>query len=248
MKQAPKQKTKLGVKDSFILLSKSKYLLSIAMLVLCYGVGINLIEVVYKSQIKLQFPHENDLCAFTGKVSIFTGGVTFIMVSLSANILRFMGWIAAAMITPVLLYLTGAIFFGFVLFDETLASFLSFTPLWIAVVVGAAQNILSKSMKYSLFDPTKEMAYIPLDLESKVKGKAAIDVVGARLGKSLGGIVLQVLFLFGSILQNLPILFFTVSVIIGLWILSVLSLNRQYTSKLEPEESPSPAALKVETT
>ena len=68
------------------------------------------------------------------------------------------------------------IFFGLILFNDALLPLiaaLGTTPLMLAVVIGAAQNVLSKSAKYSLFDPCKEMAYIPLDAESKTKGKAA---------------------------------------------------------------------------
>mmetsp|Transcript_8429 Transcript_8429/g.20274 ORF Transcript_8429/g.20274 Transcript_8429/m.20274 type:complete len:105 (+) Transcript_8429:1619-1933(+) len=78
--------------------------------------------------------------------------------------------------------ITGLSFFALNYFSDVFAPIsaaLGTTPLMMAVVVGAAQNILSKSSKYSLFDPCKEMAYIPLDKESKTKGKAAIDIVSS---------------------------------------------------------------------
>ena len=64
------------------------------------------------------------------------------------------------------------LFFSLVLFSAPLEpslAALGLTPLYAAVLVGAAQNIFSKSSKYSLFDPCKEMAYIPLDQETKVR-------------------------------------------------------------------------------
>jgi ATP:ADP antiporter, AAA family len=58
---------------------------------------------------------------------------------------------------------TGLGFFGLTLVPGSvapLAKLFGTTPLMLAVIVGAMQNILSKSAKYSLFDPCKEMAYI----------------------------------------------------------------------------------------
>lgn len=75
------------------------------------------------------------------------------------------------MITPTVLLLTGVGFFSLILLGEPLAPILAkfgMTPLLAAVYVGALQNIFSKSAKYSLFDPCKEMAYIPLDEDMKV--------------------------------------------------------------------------------
>lgn len=106
-----------------------------------------------------------------GDFSSCTGIATFTMMLLSRFIFRKFGWGVAAAITPTVLLVTGIGFFSLVLFSDPLAPALAklgVTPLLAAVYVGAIQNIFSKSAKYSLFDPCKEMAYIPLDEETKV--------------------------------------------------------------------------------
>ena len=127
-----------------------------------------------------------------GDFSTCTGIATFTMMLLSRVIFRKYGWGVAATITPTVLLATGVAFFGLILCSDPLTPILGkfgMTPLLAAVYVGALQNIFSKSAKYSLFDPCKEMAYIPLNEDTKVKEKAAIDVVCNPLGKSGGALI-----------------------------------------------------------
>lgn len=233
VRKPKKSKPKLGVLEGLMILVRSRYLGCLALLVIGYGITINLVEVTWKSQLKMQYPNTNDYVAFMGKFSFFTGLVTIgMLLFVGGNLIRLKGWKFAAMVTPTVLLITGGAFFSFVIFRENLLGYIAMmgtTPLMMAVIFGAAQNIMSKSSKYSLFDPTKEIAYIPLDPEEKVKGKAAIDVVGARLGKSGGSLIQQGLLVFcGGIAYITPYVAGIFAVIIVAWMLAVGALDKMF--------------------
>jgi AAA family ATP:ADP antiporter len=234
-----KTKTKMSLKESAQYLASSAYIRNLAALVICYGMSINIVEVSWKAKLKQAFPNPNDYSEFMGSFSSATGAVTLGMMLLGQRIFKVFGWGVAALITPTLLFATGATFFALTLFSARLSPLvaaLGTTPLMLAVIVGACQNILSKSAKYSLFDPCKEMAYIPLDPESKTKGKAAVDVIGNPLGKSGGSFIQQfMIFGFGSLAASTPYLAAVLGLIIVAWIRSAQSLSGLFAEAMEKE-------------
>ncbi|XP_074375721.1 plastidic ATP/ADP-transporter-like [Apium graveolens] len=235
-----KEKPKMGTMESLKFLVSSPYIRDLATLVVAYGISINLVEVTWKSKLKAQFPSPNEYSSFMGDFSTATGIATFTMMLLSQWIFNKYGWGMAAKITPTVLLLTGVGFFSLLLFGDPLTpALMSFgiTPLLAAVYVGAMQNIFSKSAKYSLFDPCKEMAYIPLDEDTKVKGKAAIDVVCNPLGKSGGALIQQFMILtFGSLANSTPYLGGVLLVIVLAWLAAAKSLDTQFTALRQEEE------------
>ncbi len=212
----------------------------LATLVISYGMCINLVEVSWKAKLKMAYPNPNDYSSFMGNFSSATGTVTLTMMLLGRSIFEKFGWRTAALVTPSMIGITGSIFFALTIFGSTfapIASRLGTTPLMLAVMVGATQNILSKSSKYSLFDPCKEMAYIPLDQESKTKGKAAVDVIGNPLGKSGGSFIQQILiFLVGNLALATPYLAGILGVLIFFWFKAANSLASQFDEAMAVSE------------
>jgi AAA family ATP:ADP antiporter len=235
-----KEKPKMTLMDSFKFLSKSKYMICIALLVLSYNMIINLIEITWKEQAKILYSTPATYIHFMAYYQKALAVTTvFMMLFVASNVLRRFGWAVAAYITPVVLLITGAGFFTFIVFrdvlDPTLVN-LGTTTLFVAVIFGTIQNVMSKASKYSLFDPTKEMAYIPLDQESKVKGKAAIDTVGARLGKAGGsGIQIGLTTTLGvtSLTAVAPHIGVIMLIIIGVWMWAIKTLNDIEFKKIE---------------
>lgn len=226
-------KKKLSMRESFAYLSNSKYLICIAVLVICYNLVINLVEIVWKDQLRQLYPSAVEYSRYMNYMTSGVGIIaTLTSLFMSQLIARF-GWTRTALITPVIMLITSAGFFAFMLFRYDLAepvfALTGTTPLAIAVFFGAAQVCMSKACKYSVFDSTKEMTFIPLSHECKLKGKAAIDGVGSRLGKSGGSIIHQgLLMIFATVSASAPYVAIILFLVIAGWMAAVRSLGKQF--------------------
>jgi len=162
------------------------------------------------------------------------------------------GWTFTALLTPVIMLVTSICFFAFLLFRDSLTPIVAFwgiTPLAVAVYIGFFHNCFCKAAKYSVFDATKEMAFVPLEHESKLKGKAAIDGVGSRLGKSGGSLIHQGLFtLLGSLSNSSPYIAGILLVMILGWIAATKSLGRQFYALVEGHNEPEATTTATTTT
>lgn len=230
-KEAP---IKMGIRKNFSYLAKSKYLILIALIVVTYNISINLIEVVWKDQVKQLYPNPGEFNAYMGDMIFWIGVIaTGVSLFVSGNVIRFFGWTASALVPPVVTLLTGVLFFICLLVSNEsllgLAALAGMTPAMLALFFGSLQNCLARGSKYTLFDATKELAFVPLSPECKLKGKAAIDGVGSRIGKSGGSLIHQCLLMFfGSISLSTPIVGCILLFVVGGWILAVRGLGKQF--------------------
>ena len=229
-----KNKIQLSFLESFKYILKSRYVGYIAIMTIAFNVGINFVEVTWKSQIKILHQTHHGIQGYLGNVTLYMGIITFLMALIGLNFVRRVSWRRSALVTPILMGITGFAFFALTLFDEAfspLISFLGVTPLMMSVWMGQANNLLSKSCKFSFFDVTREMAYIPLDAELKVKGKAAVDIMGGRVGKLAGSLV-QGFFLSlipcATQLSIAPYIALLLAVVLVFWVVAIRGLHKEF--------------------
>jgi AAA family ATP:ADP antiporter len=237
-----KPRERMSLRRSFRYILSSKYLGYIALMILAYGLSINLIEMTWKHKMRLVYPTSSEYGAAMGGVLMWIGTLSGIFMMIGVNIIRIFSWLTSALITPIIFVITGSIFFSFIIFEEQMMGLMGpfllamgWTPIMLSIQVGAFQNVFSKSAKYALFDPTKEMSYIPLDNELKTKGKAAVDVVGERCGKASGALIQQGLLVLtgGTQMTIAPYLAGIVALCLGLWFVAVFGLNRSFSALLK---------------
>lgn len=241
-KRELKKKGRLSLRESFSYLSNSKYLICIAALVVSYNLVINLVEIVWKDQLRHLYPAPGDYNTYINNLTSIQGVVSTISALFMAKFISRFGWTSTSLVTPITMAITSAGFFGFLFYQDSLSDsmvIIGTTPLAIAVFFGSAQNCLSKAAKYSFFDTTKEMTFIPLGHESKLKGKAAIDGVGSRLGKSGGSLIHQgLLMFFGTLAVSAPYVAAILLAVICVWFTACRALGVQFNELVDSQKKP----------
>lgn len=242
-KAAEEVRGKLSMRESFAYLVRSRYMIYIVIIVVAYNIVINLVEVVWKHEMRELYPNPSDYNLYMSHVTTIIGVIaTLTALFISGNSMRKCGWTFTAMLTPVILFITSIGFFGFFFakgeMADVVVQLFGATPLAMVVFFGSAQNVLSRAAKYTVFDATKEMAFVPLSPQDQLKGKPVVDGIASRLGKSGGSIIHATLLVsFGSLAASAPYVAVILLSVIGLWIAATRLLGKQFVVLTAPTAS-----------
>lgn len=229
-------KKRLSLRDCIRFISKSRYLTCIALIVLGYNIAINFTDILWKEQLKKHFTDPKAMLAHMNQVTIGIGCFATVAGLLFSVMVRRLGWTFVALLTPAVMLTLGIGFFSFLFFEDSLSritmALFGTTPLVMTVYWGSLQNCLSKAGKYSVFDASKELAFLAVDSEARLRGKAAIDGLGSGIGKSGSSLTFQALIIsFGSITLCAPYIAGILVFVFATWIYSVVFAAKGFNAK-----------------
>jgi len=236
-----KKKAKVGFLAGIKIILSSKYLFFIFMLPICYGVGMNIYEGIFKAHIKAVSSSPNEVGRMMGQLSQITAISTIVLTFVSTYILGKFKWKFAALVTPVVLLSLGAIFFLLMIQGKMgVKTFLGTSLPMFALGLGMFVDAFAKGIKYCLFDTTKSISYRPLDPDTQAQGQGAVEIVGGRGGKGLGAAITllftSVIFPGSKLLDHVYSFFAIFIVILILWCFSCISLGNMYEQKVKEQE------------
>ena len=208
-----KAQARVGYLQSMKTLLQSRYLLLLSGMMLMGFAVSKLIDFQFNTQVFSHFPETNQRSAFLGTFfTILLLGSYLLHILLTNRVLKNYGLRVALLICPVVLAV-GA-----------LAGF--FVPaagliVWASLLRGA-----DKSLAHSLNQSTREVMYIPVPVETKVKAKVFIDLFVNKFADALAALVI---FLFFNLLRfsAVQMSFLTLAFIL-VWIIFNFRIIREY--------------------
>ncbi len=176
--------TSLGV--SLATVFASPYLRWLGAIVVLDYLAYTLAEVVFLGVLKEYCGDPRSYCHYMGQLTFWSGLLTAISALwVAPMLLERCRWGTAAMVLPLIFMATTLLFFTVVCCRDSL-----FAGFWLplAVAIGSVKHCVCRAAKFTLFDTTRELAYIPLPKETQMRGKLVIDGMGARSARALSSV------------------------------------------------------------
>lgn len=226
-----KKSEQASIVECFVQVFRSPQLLFIAIIVMGYNLVYNLSDVIFNKKVQMYYGSQQfEMNEFLYDVQFWIGVSSTILAVVTNITLIYVGWTFTALLTP-LIYGVTALFFYVPQLEFIMLPSLA----WFTLYAGGVHMSLTKGSKYSFFDSTKEMAYIGLTAEERANGKAAIDGIASRFGKS-GGSFILIFTLWvlntSNINDTVPYVFMMICGIVFLWLLAVLRLGAHRHKKI----------------
>ena len=259
-----KKKIKLGLKASLVYLFTNAYIFQVMFIVAAYGLVQGFFETFYSNNLKL-YAKGYDLApkVIKGAETMIMSFIIFLcLFFIGYRSVSYFGWTKSAIVSPIIIAVFGSAYlitsfanYGNMhsIYEKLWAStrnnskhLLDTITLeehqtnFIVYVFGTLCVNLTRSLKYSFFDPTKELAFFVLDKEERARAKAAVDLVGSRIGKSGSALIFLILIscTHNEINQMIAIAVLFILILIP-WIYCTISAGSKYNAmsqQLQREE------------
>jgi AAA family ATP:ADP antiporter len=212
-----KREKGVSAAEAFNLLRSSRHLQIIALVISFAAVGAAIIE----QQLNMAAEAANAakgagatdaITAFLAQVALWTSSIGFVIqIWLTAKIHRYLGIGFALMILPVCLGSTGIVM-------------LLNAALW---APGLAR-VIDQSLRYTVDKTTREILFLPLTGEIKLKAKSFVDVTVDRAAKAIGALLLLVLVKPWGLHLDWQRLSYASLAVTALWVFMALRARKGY--------------------
>ncbi len=193
------------------LVFKSRYLLSIVMILGLYEMVSTIVDFQFKSAVSfyLAGPAIGDLLSTVYAVTNWIGFLVQLL--LTSFIMTRFGVGAALLFLPIAVLLSSAGFF--------------FTPI---LFFGSAMSVSDNALNYSINQSSREALYVPTTREEKYKAKAFIDMFVQRFAKAVAvGLSLAITTFFAGF-ANVRWLSVATVIILVIWIQAARFAGREF--------------------
>ncbi len=227
-KKEPKHN--LGVIESIKFIFSNSYIMLMFFISMSYSMIQVLAEPNWQFE-KDQYSHSmfQDFVYLNSIITVIMGFCAVTLNKFGKKIFTKLQWLGTSLLAPILICISVSLFLIFKYIRDTFyLTDIYYFNLFV-LLLGILQFLIIKSIRFSIWDFSFEMLYIPLNSEKQSKGKAAISLISAKYGKVFSSLII---YNFTSIFTLLPIIL----ILTSLWILSIIKISKMYDNLIRRED------------